>query len=138
VSAPTFIQAVQETFGSIAGSRGVPETLWTEQIPEQDNTIYPRIQFDQLGDTPISDVDGEQMTTARGRFTVFAESLITVEDLLGENGIVRGAFGPTSLSIDGKRNRLWRGSYQTGIAAERTRTGMPIYVGTLEHTCEIF
>lgn len=140
MSAPTYIQAFVEAYGALASSQPtVPAKLWTEQVPEQDAGTYPRVELLSLGDQPLFDKAGPQMRTVRSRLNVFATSAKQVEDMIGDGeGVIGNWFHKDRLSITGKSNQLWPGSYSFGILPERTANGQPIYVGSLEHLCEMF
>jgi hypothetical protein len=139
--AMTYIQAVIEAYGALANSNAtVPQQLWTEQIPDEQAGTYPRAELVSLGDQPLFDRAGEMMRTVRSRINVFTTSAAQAEELVGDGGVIRDYFANTTvLSITGKSNRLWPGPYHgIGIAQDRTKDGHPVYVGSLEHMCEMF
>lgn len=128
--AATFLQAMVAAYGAIDD---VPD-LWAEQIADT-VTSYPRAELNHMGEVPVYSQDGTvEMTNARCQVCVWDTTLAGVETLALA---IREGLTPTSLTIDGFGNRLWRTNYRAMIDMERTETQKPIFAGVIEYHCEI-
>src|SRR5437870_2676750 len=112
--AATFIQAMISAYGGISNT--LP-AIWSEQISDTVES-YPRTEFNHLGEVPVYSQDGTVETTnARAQICYYSTSLVDVDNVCKT---IRDALTPTSLTIDGFRNRLWRQNYIAAIDMERT------------------